>query len=337
MFFVLYDKNLQALGKRKTYPVQSWSLKRKMQDFDSLEITGYPVEFDVNEAMFVSLNDDKGKVIYSALAGVKSVKNNTTIINASDLKTLFNNEIVIDFTSTFNSIADVYFYLIEQLILQNVNFLGNVIATITIDVSDISSVKFDSTSIIQEKAVGNVWETILGLNNYYDLYLSIDIDYIDSNINLYVKRQKVNTITIKKEDFNIDLSQKISTSTNRIICYDDELTEKYSYYLLDDNSVIGEELLEDSVAKLIYPTKVKIVTASTLEDAKTNGKKELLNCRYDEKVELDLTTKLGYLLKEADFGTSVNIYGYKELPIGEIRKNSNGKNTIVLGIEKEEF
>lgn len=337
MFFVLYDKNLQALGKRKTYPVQTWNLKRKMLDFDSLEITGFPVEFDVNEAMFVSLNEDSGKVVYSALSGIKSVQDNVTTINASDLRTIFNSEVIIDFTQTFTSVAQLYSYLINALISQNDNFLGSVIHTFTIDVSDIVDVEFDSSSIVKEKAVGNVWETILGFNAYYNLFLQVDINYINKEFILKIKRQNVNFITIKKEDFNIDLSQKVSTSTNRIVCYDETFSSKYVYYLLEDNSVIGQEDLENNLEKLVYPTKVKIVTGKTLDDAKTNGKKELLKNRYDEKVELDLTTKLGYIFKQADFGTIVDIVGYKSLPIGEIKNNSNNKNSIVLGIDKEEL
>lgn len=334
MYFVMYDKNLNALGKRKTYPASSWNITKKIFDFDSCTIEGFPIEFDVNDAMFVSLNEDSGKIKYSAIVGISSVKNNVTTITCSDLKTILNNEIIMDFNRTFTSVKSVYEYLLNELISQNKNFFG--FSEFTIIANDIESVSFDSNSIVKEKAIGNVWKTLLNLNQFYNIYFTMEIDFINKAYKVILKRMNVDNLTINKNDFNLDLSKKVNTGTNRAVCLNPDGTSKTVYYLLRDNSVVLEnEILDNSL--IIYPAKIKLFQEDDYEKAKANGKQELLRSRFDEKVEINLNLKMGYLLENKDFNTTVDIKGYKVLPIGQIKEDSKGNRSIILGIEKEEF
>lgn len=334
MYFVMYDKDLKALGKRKTYPVSSWSIDKKVFDFDICKITGFPIEFDVNDAMFVSLNEDDGKIKYSALVGISNVKNEVTTINCSDLKTILNSEIIMDFTQGFTTIAEVYHYLLRELVNQNNNFFG--FTGFTIDSTDIASVPFDTNSLVKEVAPGNVWLTLQGLNQYYNIYFTMNIDYINRQYKVDIKRAQINTIKINKDDFKLDLSQKVNTGTNRAVCIDSTRSKKEVYYLLTNNLVETESNILDK-SLIIYPAKVKIFQEDDFAAAKTNGKKELLNSRFDEKVEIDLNMKMGYLFDNKGFESLVDIEGYKTLPIGEIKEDSKGNRSIILGIEKEEF
>ena len=334
MYFVMYDKNLNALGKRKTYPASSWNITKKIFDFDSCTIEGFPIEFDVNDAMFVSLNEDSGKIKYSAIVGISSVKNNVTTITCSDLKTILNNEIIIDFNRTFTSVKSVYEYLLNELISQNKNFFG--FSEFTIIANDIESVSFNSNSIVKEKAIGNVWKTLLNLNQFYNIYFTMEIDFINKAYKVILKRMNVDNLTINKNDFNLDLSKKVNTGTNRAVCLNSTGTAKTVYYLLRDNSVVLEnEILDNSL--IIYPAKIKLFQEDDYEKAKANGKQELLKSRFDEKVEINLNLKMGYLLENKDFNTTVDIKGYKVLPIGQIKEDSKGNRSVILGIEKEEF
>lgn len=336
MYFVMYDKNLNALGKRKTYPASSWNITKKIFDFDSCTITGYPIEFDVNDAMFVTLNEDSGKIKYSALVGISSVKNNVTTITCSDLKTILNNEIVMDFNRTFTSVREVYEYLLNELVSQNSDFFGTAFTRFTIYSNDIESVAFDSNSIVKEKAIGNVWKTLLNLNQFYDIYFTMEIDFINLEFKVILKRMNVDNLIINKNDFNLDLSKKVNTGTNRAVCLNSSGSEKLVYYLLRDNSVVSEnEILDKSL--IIYPAKVKLFQEDDYDKAKANGKQELLKSRFDEKVEINLNLKMGYLFEGKEFNTTVDIKGYKVLPIGEMKEDSKGNRSIILGIEKEEF
>lgn len=334
MYFVMYDKDLKALGVRKTYPVSKWNISRKAYDFDSCKITGYPIEFDVKDAMFVSLNEDDGKIKYTALVGISSVKDKVTTINCSDLKTILNSETLIDFTQTFNSVSEIYKYLINSLVTNNNNFFG--FSEFTIIDDDIKDISFDPSSIISGKEIGNVWLTLVGLNQYYNLYLDMAVDFVKKQFKVYIKRTNIHRISINKEDFNLDLSQKVNTGINRAVCINKENTVKKVYYLLKDNQVIEESQLLDN-SKIIYPAKIKMFMEDDINAAVTNGKKELLGARFDEKVEINVRMKLGYLFENSGFETLVNIIGYKELPIGEIKEDSSNNKSIILGIEKEEF
>ena len=59
MYYVLYYKDFKAIGKRKSYPVSSWSLRRKAFEFSELKIEGYPIE-STDGACYVGLHEDRG-------------------------------------------------------------------------------------------------------------------------------------------------------------------------------------------------------------------------------------------------------------------------------------
>lgn len=338
MHYVLYDKDFQALGIRKTYPCGSWSLTKKANEFDELVIEGMAIEND-DRAMYVGLHDEyaeldsfsatRSDLKAIALSGIPETANGKTIINAIDIRQLLNNDCVIDLTSV-STVSGLYDELLSCLFDTARSGYANMGITITApDLSACENIPFKPETLETEKATGNVWKTLQAVNSVYDCYVSAEVDFINKTVQFKVNRI-VNTISVKLADFGVSITRRDATKTNRAVCYaEGDYTTRSVYYLQSDDTVVAEsDIIAD---KVLYPAVIEVFEASTLADAQTKAIQKLYENRYKSSVEISLDTKTGHMLKDVDLTYKVDVHEYKILPVMQTYENSKGTKKIKLG------
>lgn len=340
MYYVLYDKDFNALGRRKTYPCSSWSLKKKANEFDELVVEGLAID-NSEDAMYVGLHDEYmrlgdmgafsvGSLKYIAFSGIPSTKNGKTTINAIDIRQIFNNDCVIDFTSV-STVTELYTELLTCLFDINRNGYSNIGTTIlSPDVTACADILWENDSIVPEIGVGNVWKTIQAANAIYDCYIETIINLADKTIQFAV-RHITETLNIKLADFGLEMVKKDCTTVNRAVCYaESEFNTRAMYYLLKDDTVKSEGTF--SLNKIIYPMVVKIFEKSTLAEAKAEGIKQLFKNRFKASVEIPLDSVFAKKTL-ADIGLNfyLDIAEYKTLPVMEIYEDSKGTKKLKAG------
>jgi hypothetical protein len=323
MYYVLYDKGFNPLGKRKTYPCNTWSLTRKANEFDELTIEGLAIENDDN-AEYVGLHEDyTGELRNIAFAGVPVTNKGKTKINAVDIRQLLNNDCIIDLL-TVNTVTGLYSDLLTCLF--NTSKFGYTNIGITLenpDLTELSGLAFKSEVIERSKAPGNVWNTLQVVNAVYDCYISTEVDFFNKSLKFKVNRIN-KSISINLSDFDTSKTTRDATKTNRAVCYQTgAYTNKVTYYLLSDDTVTTVA----DTNKMLFPPVIEIFEDDDIEKAKADGIKKLYENRYKASVEIPYTD----LIKGIDLNYMVDIYDYKKLPVMQIKEDNKNKKTIKLG------
>ena len=338
MHYVLYDKDFNALGVRKTYPCQSWSLAKKANEFDELVIEGMAIENDDN-AMYVGLHDEylklgdmnttTGTLRAIAFAGLPETKNGKTKISAIDIRQLLNNDCVIDFTSVA-TVTGLYSELLTCLFDTARNgYLNMGIEILPPILTEISGIAFKPEALEQSKAPGNVWKTLQAVNAVYDCYIEVIVDFVNKTLRFQVRRI-INSISIKLEDFGVSKTKRDATKTNRAVCYaEGNYGARSVYYLQSDDTVVAEGSITPS--QVLYPAVIEVFEEKTLLEAQTKGIKKLYENRYKSSVEVPLGNQMGYMLRAVDLTYMVNIHEYKTLPIMQVYEDSKGERKLKLG------
>lgn len=331
MFVVLYDKNFKALGKRTTYLCNSWKLTRKAFEFDELTITSQKIDYS-SKVVFVGLHDQRGRLKYMALSGVPTTREGITTIKAVDIRQMLDQELEIDLTSV-STVSALYKYLLE--LPKNLDVLG---ATYSVDVSATNNIAWKDDAIVRNKEIGNLWDTIQAVNMIYDCFIDVECDFETNSIVLKVK-QIVNVLSLKLEDFGEAKVMNDNTCINRVICKSSSSTMTKTFYLLNDDSILEKNTLENFKEQVIYPGRIKTFEADTLSEAISNGLKELYNNRFKQKVEIACDNKLSYIFENIDLDAFGDIYGYnnadnstyKRLPVSSITEDDKGSKKVVFG------
>ncbi len=338
MYYVLYNKDFKAIGKRKSYPVCSWILRRKAFEFSELKIEGYPIE-STDGACYVGLHEDRGSIKALMYSGVPKTENGKTVINAIDVRQLLNCDAVIDL-KTIDSVSGLYTYLLG---LVNVEY-NNIGVNITIDLEELSinPIVFKEEAIERSKMVGNIWHTLQAVNAIYECYVESIVDVARKEINFKV-RVISEEMNLKLSDFELPKIKNDFTTINRAVCLDKAYEEgtsgsKVVYYLLNDDTVVLEA--NAPASKIIYPPRMKVFIDDDIAKAKAQGLQELYKNRFKANVELSRSTKMGYLLDNIkDFNWKGNFYGFnsddntnfKTLPVMEIYEDDKGIRKIKFG------
>lgn len=341
MYYVLYNKDFEAIGKRKSYPVSSWSYKRKAFELSELKIEGVAIE-SIDNACYVGLHEDRGRVKAIMYSGVPKTQNGKTIINAVDIRQLLNNEAVIDLR-TVASVEELYTYLLT-LISNEYNNLG---VNIEVDTTDIiiNPIHFKEDAIERSCAVANIWDTLQAVNAIYDCYIDTVVDLKNKQI-IYKVCLIHHEMKLKLSDFDMPKIKNDFTTINRAVCLNqayeqgDVSGSKEIYYLLSNDTVISESDANLQQDKIIYPARMKVFIDEDIDKAKAQGIQELFKNRFKANVEITQSTKMGYLLDMIqDFSWKAHIYGFnssdnqsfKTLPVMEIYEDDKGIKKIKFG------
>lgn len=349
MFYVLYDKNFKSIGHtRSTYPVNTWKWTRRAFEFDELTIEGMRFK-NMDGAMFVALQEDKGTIRAVALSGVPSVSETAAKINAIDPRRMLDTEALIDLGRAFTGLESLYAYLISlafdtysmkqvsssKYILSN----GMPFKEIIIDCQSLydNQILIKTDAIVLEKDIGNVWDTIQSINAVHEVALLANIDIVTQSLifKVVVITEEIN---INLEDFGTKKVVRDSLYTNRVICFNKEYTSREIYYLTQEDKVFSQNQVDFDKVQL--PIQTKIFEAEEITEARAEGLKELYNNRFKCNVQIDATSSaMGDLLKKIDFNTQANIYAFnseergtfKTLPLMEIAEDSNGNYKVTFG------
>lgn len=343
MIATFYDKNFVALQNNASLNVGRWELKRKAVDFDDFSLTSEPFIEDVNPC-FVILKDDYGRYKYGALAGIPQLnKDNQTELVASDLKTIFNNEILLQF--------EEYDYFDEMLSAVLTAFNTQVMQdsfSLEIDLTDLATIEMSDLIPSTELKVYNVWQDILvPYMKYYNCYITSKLDLTNKKLVFTIKRTNLYTLFLNLWEMDIRNYGKWISSINEtqaVVNVGGSLTYGDKYLLLSDGAITNNSSLRD-----LYPIKRIVIlketsnseeVANLINEGTIEAIEKLIEARYNESIEFSTNKIQRY--ETADFSTEFDVYvkkgvKYKTLPLGEIYENQNGEKKLKVGYKSDDL
>lgn len=348
MYFVLYDRNLHSIGK--TYILESWSRVERAVDFDDAKLIGEKIPYS-SEPFIVVANDKHGSMLFSGLASTPSIdeKSSKTTILLKDYATLFNTEILIDWSEfSGNTVADFISFVFDTWLSQtNVGFNN-----IVYDVSKLAETQLDTDiSLGTEIENVSVHDLIFDAINYYNLYYRTSLDIKRKILKFQFLKAFAREQEMKLADFDISGIEKSFGEYNRVTIYDQSYNKIQQWALTEENTI--EQL--PSSKNLIYPAKNRNFIAEkgsdtdTVEDRQNavysaiyDGVMGLAQNRYQENLDLNVQKYRSVIdLTVVDFSYSIKVYSdegfYKELPVGEIETDSSGTHIVRLGYRIQEL
>ena len=340
MFVTFYDENFNALQDNSSLNVSKFTIKRKAVDFDDFNFVSQPFLVNVNPC-FVVLKDDNGRLKYSAFAGIPQLnKDNQTECQCSDLKTIFNNNIVASFGAY--DYLDEYFSAV--LTAFNLQVLQGSFSLV-VDLTAINTIAISDLIPSTDLKVYNVWtDCILPYLKFYDCYLTCDLSIKNKTINVYVKKIDTETKVLRAWEYGLkNIGKWISSinETQAVVSVSGSLTYGDKFILLKNNSITTTASLRD-----LYPIKNTIILKETtdseeltnlLNEANQEALEKIVNGRYNESIEI---TNADF--EDVDFGTSFNVYTergvfYKKLPVGIILETQEETKTITVGYKVDDI
>ena len=345
MFVALYDKNLVPLFKSvSTYPTTTWSLVRNAYEFDEVTIKTRVMD-NSSKAVYVGLHNDDGTLKYLAHSGKPKTKNGETVINGTDIRQIFKQRVVIDFSSVgiedgnftiggqtvfLTRLQQIYRYLIGIPLSFPYPGFGSGLA-INIDVSDIGehAPTWNEDYIDRTPGIGNVWDMIQAFNMVYDCYLEVVPSLSERSITFKIRRI-YELINFKMSDFNEYKVLNDTAVTNVIdVRVKDEETDEdnvgehrcYVYLLSNDtvhhqselNNAADDNLTGETTKNyelIIAPPRMETVLEKDASSALAKAYQELYGNRFKGKAEINTNCSMGYLLRRAGFNTFGKIYEY---------------------------
>ena len=343
MIITFYDKDFNALQDNASLNVGEWNLTKRAIDYDDFTATSEPFLEKINPT-FVVFKDDLGRYKYGAFAGIPELtKENQTKLQASDLKTIFNNEIITSF-STYNTLK---FYFDSLLNIFNTQCVQNSFI-VEFNTDAISSISMGDMAPTSELAVYNVWEDcIVPYLKYYDVYIESNLNIKQKKIIFTFKWCGAKLLPLRLWEYNIRNYGKYISSLNETqgaVIYDGNITYGFKWILKADNGITTDSSLRD-----LYPIKKKFVVEETedsseitslLNKVNVDALKELVEARYQESFTINVDNDQRY--SNIGFDTTFNIYSergvfYKALPLGEITENNKGNKTLKIGYKPEDI
>ena len=332
MLISFYDNNFNALQDNATLLVDnnSFELIKRPIEVNDFSCVCEKIGEDIHPT-FVVLKDNYGSYVYGSFAGVPLVnEENKTTINATDLKSYFASDIILQYGSGLTNVKQVIEAIFEvwddqvnqgsfncELVFRDYSDYGS-----GLEIEDIS---LDTlTPDTSEQAVYDAYEELSAYCKAYDLYIDSELDLVNKKIIYTIGRTMVSVNA---------LSQNIRLFETNVLNYGKwvaDINETQGYY---DNGVSwtagnkwiltsNNELTLTESNRDIYPIKRRVFTSTdSMEDAETQAITELLNARYNENIDLAV------LNFTPTFETRFCVYVnrgeeiYKELPCGELRYN----------------
>ena len=355
MYFVLYDRFLKSIGE--TYILESWSHIKRAIDFDDIKITGEQIPYSSNPFLVV-VNDRQGKMAFSGLASTPLMddRSKKTSISLKDYATLFNTEVLVDWSSFTGTTVDRYIKFVFDLWLDQTD-VG--FPSIQCDISGITGIHLDSEiQLGKEKESVSVHDLIFDAINYYNLYYTTKLDIKSKTLTFSFFRSSIRNASVRLSDFDVNSIEKSFGEYNRATVYEYNHTKHSQWALAEDNTVVK---LPSSKA-LVYPAKNRNFLSSytepdgTVENPQEEEQKKnnalyssiydavmgLAENRYQENIDLNVQKYKSIVdLSAVDFSYNIAVYledgFYKNLPVGEIETDSKGKHIVRLGYRIQEL
>lgn len=348
MILTFYDKDYTALQDNASLNVGNWDLKRRAVDFDEFSAESERFTENINPT-FVVMKDDRGRYKYAAFAGIPELnKANQTSINASDFKTIHNNDVLLNFPTytTENYLNAMFSYILEEFYSQVIQESFEV----DYDLTDVASIKFKELIPEPGHQVYNLWEDILApYMKFYGLYMTSKLDIKNKKLLFTIARVNQYDRPLNLYETEVKNYGKWIASVNETQ-YVIKTPSKLVYspqYILNSQNEIGTL---GNITRDLYPIKKRIVLKECDSDQGSEDYKkqelealeecltDLIDAKYNESLEFDVTNTS---YEKDFFSTIYSIYLekgtlYKKLPLGEICEDNTGTKKFTLGYKKDD-
>lgn len=333
MIATFYDKNFLGMQNNASLIIDdaSYSLVKRGIDFDTLTCTCEAFTENIHPT-FIVIKNNIGNYVYGAFAGIPELTTeNKTTVNASDLKTIFNNDIFITFKETTARVKDMFSLVFNAFVEQ--------ISGIPMALEFEENVDFGNLTDLKPSAGLNVyvaWEVLSAYMKFYNLFIESRLDLINKKIVFKLCKAMTIEKNIKLWEYGVKNYGKWLASVNECQGYvmlNSEINKVGKrWMLLSNNAITNDESLRD-----MYPVKRKIFIKSTekadevsklYNEVEEEALTALADAMYNENLELTIT--------DASFKDKCMVYHrrgafYKALPVGELHYNSNGLYKIQIG------
>lgn len=347
MIVNFFDRNFRPLTDNASLSVENYTLVKSAVDIDEFTCVCEPHDIDINP-FFVTLEDDKGRYVYGAMAGLpeRQKENNKTKITAADLKTLFKGEVVLDFTrSTYMFLQSYIEKLFEVFAAQLMQGYLPAGYHISYDLTGLNDKELNMIVVKTDAAYkADLWAVLSEILLYSDCYMESRIQLYDTQevnrngvlvtipkgIHFRVASNQLRTKAIVLTDYNIEDFSKTVAPLNEAVVYNKDLTEiRKTWYLLSDNTLTQNKALRD-----LFPIKRKIFAAkesaqTDINNAEAEAILALAENKYQENISIPFNAKINP--QDFYFDTFLDIYPrptfdedgertnkYKSLPVGAI-------------------
>jgi len=337
-FICLYDHQFKALGTWTQHVAKEWSLTRKAFEADDFSATCSDWGNSKN-ACFVGLHSPSGSLEYIAFCGIPVTKGKLTTVTGCDCRHIFNQNIRVALnkqntsgTYAINDCVSLFTYLLKGVFSDSGISLG---IDYEIDVSDTSFCTWNESAIARETSIANIWDLIQKFNAVYNTVMTVEWS-VKTGTNVYALKFVVRRIyqsrALKLSDY--DIVMKLNQNTvNRVVATDG--SSSITYYLYNDNTV-GTVF---DASKCLFPPRIFTISSDDFSTAKAKAIDKLNDNRFQDRVTIDRTTKLGSTLSDLDFTFFGDLTGYnaadlstsKRLPVSAIKTDSNGMNKVEFG------
>lgn len=332
MIVSFYDKNFKGLQNNASLAVDrdSYSLIKRPVETNSLSCRCEAFTEDI-QPTFLIIKDDVGRYVYGSLAGIPILnEDNITEITGTDLKSMLSSDVILDISNGVYSTVNSYLAYVFNQWKSQCN-QGTIECELQFK-SYITDIPITDYAPVTGKAVYNALEEIQGYLRYYNLYLDTSIDLIGKKVIFTIGRTMYRLMNIKLWEIGIrDYGKWVASVNETQGYYIDKDTGDWTagsrWILTSNNQITTNEGLRD-----IYPIKRKVYTSQEdLKDADTQALTELLNCLFNENINLDVSGN------PPDFETKFAIYlkrggaKYKDLPCGELQYDASGLKKYQIG------
>lgn len=357
MYIAVYDENKNHIANLDNV---TYELTQRVYDPDSFTATGKTTD-GINDAKYLILNDAAGNYLYSCFVDTITVEDNTRTIKGMDFKTLFDTEILIDYTQpgAFDGRLSAIFRKVASLVLDGPDAAVRKIAVELIIQEDDTDTAEVFGSLQGSYKITNAYTFLKGYLKYYEYNVTAAFNVATDKIEIRFERC-ADEISIGLSDFVYEL-QTTADAINKAVAVvqykpetekdeegnelpapprPDNLATVY-YYREKQNNIVQSDAY-GAIDGRIYPVRGKIFEAEYLADAQFDAVNELANARYVDNIILDHNAIIDPIdLASLRLYTKVHIYYggafYKTLPVSEktTTADADGINTkIKLGFKK---
>lgn len=337
MIISFYDRNFNGLQNNASLVVdnKSYSLIRRGVEMDELKCTCEPFTENIQPTFLVAKND-LGNYVYGSLAGIPELTTERkTVINGTDLKSMFKSDALIVFgaISTVNEVFNMAFSAWNSQVNQG-GF------SVELQYNDnVGTIYTGYLTHTGQTGIFDVWEDVFApYLKYYGLFMTARVDLVSKKVIFTVGKSMYRDLNVKLWEHGIyDYGKWVASlnETRGIVLRKD--TGAYIYgsrwILRADNTVTSNAALRN-----IYPVKRKLILkeakdaseeTAKINEANTEALETLCGSMFNENIELSGI--------QADFETRFNVYPtrggvfYKSLPCGELHYNAGGLTKVQIG------
>jgi hypothetical protein len=367
LYIAAYDENRNHIANVTDV---TYELTERVYDPDGFSAVGR-ADDDIAAAKILVLCDEAGNYIYSCFADGVTPEHGTRQIKGLDFKTLFDMEVLIDYTQpgAFDGQLSAIFRKVTGLVLNSPDAAVRKIPVELIIPEDGTPTTGMFGTLQGEYLIKNAYEFLKGYLKFYEY--NVEARYSEPRGAIVISFVKcAASVDITLADFVHEL-QTASDAVNKTVAVvqyspdvktDDETGEKYAedengnrvpvpprpdtlataYYYRDKGNNIVRGDAAGNIPDRLYPVRQKIFESEFLADAQFDAVYELANARYVDNIILDHNKIIDPIdLSGLALYTKMNVYHgggfYKTLPVSEkiTAADANGVNIkIKLGFKK---